>query len=383
MKIVVFGLTISSSWGNGHATLWRGLCRALGARGHRVTFFERDVPYYASHRDMIDPEGCDLRLYADWAEAWPGPREELKDADVGLVTSFCADAREACALVLSSDVPVKAYYDMDTPITLHTLDAGEHPPYIPDDGLGGFDVVCSYSGGGSLDQVATRLGARQVVPLYGSVDPAVHHRIPENPRYRGDLSYIGTYAADRQDALEALFLEPARRRPGDRFVLAGSQYPQDFSWPTSVWYLWHLAPAEHSAFYSSSRWTLNITRGPMAALGYCPSGRLFEAAACATPIVTDGWDGLDAFFTPGEEIVIASTTDDVLGALDLSDAQRRRIGARARERALDCHTAAVRAQEFERIVGGTHVGHRSSGRTGQQDATAGILERAAAGREPA
>lgn len=383
MKIVVFGLTISSSWGNGHATLWRALCRALGARGHRVTFFERDVPYYASHRDTADPDGCDLRLYSSWDEAWRHALDELRGADVGMVTSFCADARDACSLVLSSDVPVKAYYDMDTPVTLHALDAGEHPSYIPDDGLGAFDVVCSYSGGRSLEQVASRLGARRVVPLYGSVDPAVHHRVPENPRFRADLSYIGTYAADRQEALDALFLEPARGRCTDRFVLAGSQYPQDFPWPESVFYMWHLPPGEHSAFYSSSRWTLNITRGPMAAVGYCPSGRLFEAAACATPIVTDGWDGLNAFFTPGEEIVIARTTEDVLGALDMSDARRRRMGTRAMERTLDCHTADVRVQEFERIVGDTNVGHRSSGRAGQQNATAGILERAAAGREPA
>ena len=383
MKIVIFGLTISSSWGNGHATLWRGLCRALGTRGHRVTFFERDVPYYASHRDTVEPDGCDLRLYSRWDETWRHALDELRGADVGMVTSFCPDARDACALLLASDVPVKVYYDMDTPVTLHALDAGERPPYLPDGGLGDFDVVCSYSGGRSLAQVATRLGARRVVPLYGSVDPSVHHRVPENPRFHSDLSYIGTYAADRQEALDALFLEPARRRPSTRFVLAGSQYPQDFGWPASVFYLWHLPPAEHSAFYSSSRWTLNITRGPMAALGYCPSGRLFEAAACATPIVTDGWDGLDAFFTPGEEIVIARTTADVLAALDMSDAQRRKMGTRAMARALDCHTADVRAQEFERIVGDTNVGHRSSGRAGQQDATAGILERAAAGGEPA
>ena len=383
MKIVVFGLTISSSWGNGHATLWRGLCRALAARGHTVTFFERDVPYYASHRDTVRPDGCDLRLYACWEEAWQEALAELSGADVAIVTSFCADARDACALVLASNVAVKAYYDMDTPVTLHALASGERPSYIPDDGLGDFDVVCSYSGGRSLEQVSALLGAQRVAPLYGSVDPAVHHRVPEDARFVSDLSYLGTYAADREEALDALFLEPSRRLAAKRFLLAGSQYPPDYPWPAGVGYLWHLPPVDHSAFYSSSGWTLNITRGPMAALGYCPSGRLFEAAACATPIVTDGWEGLDAFFAPGEEIVIARTTADVLEALNMGDAERRRMGTRAMERALDCHTAAVRAQELERIVGDTNVGHRSSGRSGQQDATAGILERAAAGREPA
>jgi spore maturation protein CgeB len=383
MKLVVFGLTISSSWGNGHATLWRGLCRALAARGHSVTFFERDVPYYAAHRDTIHPDGCDLRLYASWDDVWRQAVVELSGADVGMVTSFCADARDACALVLASDAAVRAYYDMDTPVTLHRLAQGERPAYLPDYGLSDFDVVFSYSGGRSLEQASALLGARRVAPLYGSVDPAVHHRVPEAPRFRSDLSYLGTYAADREEALDSLFMEPARRREGRRFVLAGSQYPEGFPWPAGVAYVSHLPPADHSSFYSSSAWTLNITRGPMAALGYCPSGRLFEAAACATPVVTDGWEGLDAFFAPGEEIVIARTTADVLDALDMHDAERRRIGIRAMERALDCHTADVRAQELERIVGDTNVGHRSGGGAGEQDAAAGFFERAAASREPA
>lgn len=351
MKIVVFGLTISSSWGNGHATLWRGLCRALASRGHQVVFFERDVPYYATHRDTSDPAGCDLRLYDDWDVVRPAAASALADAEVGMVTSFCPDARDASALLLDSTAGVTAYYDMDAPVTLDALDRGEHPEYIPRGGLGDFDVVFSFSGGRSLELLRARLGARRAVALYGSVDPAVHHRVPERPSYGSDLSYIGTYAANRGEMLERLFLEPARRRPERRFVLAGSQYPADFEWPASVFYLSHLPPSEHSAFYSSSAWTLNITRGPMAALGHCPSGRLFEAAACATPIVTDGWDGLDAFFAPGEELVVAADTGDVLAALDMDAGQRGRIGQRARERALDCHTADVRARELECAVG--------------------------------
>jgi spore maturation protein CgeB len=350
MKLVVFGLTISSSWGNGHATLWRGLCRALADRGHSVTFFERDAPYYALHRDTVDPAGCELRLYSQWSDVWSDALGALTDADVGMVTSFCPDACEASNLVLASNAAVKAFYDMDTPITLHALGRGERPAYLPADGLGGYDIVFSFSGGRSLDLVCSLLGARNAAPLYGSVDPAIHHRVPSRPEFHADLSYIGTYAANREEALDRLFLEPARCRSAARFVLAGSQYPADFQWAESVWYLSHLPPADHSAFYSSSSWTLNITRGPMAALGHCPSGRLFEAAACATPILTDGWDGLDAFFTPGEEVVIVNNTDDVLVALDMTDNDRDRIGMRARERALDCHTAAARATEFERVI---------------------------------
>lgn len=350
MKLVVFGLTISSSWGNGHATLWRGLCRALADRGHIVTFFERDVPYYAAHRDTTHPAGCDLRLYADWDDVRSVALAELSGADVAMVTSFCPDARDASALLLESNAAVKAYYDLDTPITLDALGRGERPSYLPETGLGEYDIVFSYSGGRSLDLVRSVLGARKLLPLYGSVDPSIHRPVPTRPAFTSDLSYIGTYAANRAEVLDRLFLEPARRRPARRFVLAGSQYPDDFPWPAAVFYLWHLPPADHSAFYSSSAWTLNITRGPMAAFGHCPSGRLFEAAACGTPIVTDGWEGLDAFFTPGEEVVVASTTDHVLDALALDDQQRQRIGRRAQERALDCHTADVRARELERAI---------------------------------
>jgi spore maturation protein CgeB len=350
MKLVIFGLTISSSWGNGHATLWRGLCRALSDRGHSVTFFERDAPYYAAHRDTVNPPGCDLRLYGDWDATWQAAVAELNDADVAIVTSFCPDAGHASSLVLASDVAVKAYYDMDTPLTLDGLSHGERPAYIPEHGLGEFDVVLSYSGGRSLGQLQSLLGARYVAPLYGSVDPSVHHPVEPQSRFESDLSYLGTYAANRNEALDTFFMEAARRRPSLKFLLAGSQYPENFRWAPNVFYLSHLPPGDHAAFYSSSGWTLNITRGPMAALGHCPSGRLFEAAACGTAIVTDAWDGLEGFFTPGEEIFLACHTGDVLLALDMDATARRRLGARARERALDCHTADVRASELEQIV---------------------------------
>ena len=350
MKVVVFGLTISSSWGNGHATLWRGLCRALADRGHHVTFFERDVYYYAAHRDATEFAGCDLRLYGNWTDVQASAAQEADAADLAMLTSFCPDAEEASAVVLGSRAAVKAYYDMDTPVTLDRLHQGERPAYIPQQGLASFDVVFSYAGGPALEGLQTALGARLVVPLYGSVDPDTHRPLGRDPRLASRLSYIGTYAADRQRALDELFLEPARRRPALKFALAGSQYPEDFAWPANLYYLSHLAPGDHAAFYSSSDWTLNVTRGPMAALGYCPSGRLFEAAACGTPLITDEWPGIDSFFDPGSEIVVARHTDDVLAALDMDEEQRKRIASRARERALECHTAAARAEELERTV---------------------------------
>jgi spore maturation protein CgeB len=345
MKLVVFGLSITSSWGNGHATLWRSLIRALGRQGHRVTFFERDAPWYAAARDAVEMPGLEVVLYPSWAEALPAARAALRGADAAIVTSYCADGLAASALVLESDVPARVFYDLDTPVTLDLLAAGNRPDWLPSS-LDGFDLVLSYTGGEALARLRSELGARRVAPLYGSVDPDAHHPVPPVAAYRADLSYLGTYAADRQAALERLFIEPARRRPAQRFVIGGAQYPQDFPWTENIHFVRHMPPPEHPAFFSSSRLTLNVTRRAMAALGWCPSGRLFEAASCGTPVLSDVWDGLDAFYVPGEEILLARDTADALAALDLGEAEMRRIARRARERTLEEHTGARRAGEM-------------------------------------
>ena len=347
MKIVIFGLTISSSWGNGHAALWRGLLRSMLADGHHVTFLERDQPFYAEHRDLYELPGHGrLLLYPDWQTVLPDARAAVAGADAVIVTSYCPDAVAASELIAETKTGVSCFYDMDTPVTLALLEAGDTVPYIGPNGLAGFDVVLSYTGGGALDALRRQLGARRVLPLYGSVDPDLHHRVTPQPQYRSLLSYIGTYAPDRQAALQALFLEPALRRPTDRFVIAGAQYPADFPWTDNLFFVRHLPPSEHCGFYASSRLTLNVTRAAMAQAGWCPSGRLFEAAACGTPVLSDVWEGLDAFFQPGEEILLARNSDDAMAALDMSPEALLRIGARARERVLAEHTAAKRAQEL-------------------------------------
>jgi spore maturation protein CgeB len=356
MKLVIFGLTVSSSWGNGHATLWRGLCRALIRRGHQVVFFERDVPYYANHRDLWELPGGRLVLYPDWEAVLPEAKRELRDAELAMVTSYCADALPATQLVLDAGVEVTAFYDLDTPITLDALRAGEPVAYLGERGLRDFDLVLSYTGGTALVELRTRLGARVVAPLYGHVDPDVHHPVPPNPDFTADLSYLGTYAADRQAALEALFIEPAHRLPERRFMLGGAQYPQEFPWAPNIFFRRHVPPDLHPAFYCSSRMTLNVTRRAMAEMGYCPSGRLFEAAACGTALLSDSWEGLDAFFTPGEEILVANDTDRAVAALSLTDAEVGRIARAARERTLDEHTSDRRAQELENIVAGVARG---------------------------
>lgn len=350
MRIAIFGLTISSAWGNGHATLWRGLCRALHVAGHEVLFFERDVPYYAQHRDMQDAPWCRLVLYEDWNDIAPDAERVLADADVGIVTSYCPDAQPASRAVLGSRVSRKVFYDLDSPVTVSRIERGEPVDYLPQSGLGDFDLVLSYAGGTALDGLRRYTGARVVAPLYGSVDPDVHRPVPRVPARSSDFSYLGTYSPDRQHLLDQLFIAPARARPDLRFALAGSQYPADFPWTDNLMYLQHMPPPDHPSFYCSSRLTLNITRAPMAAAGYCPSGRLFEATACGTAVVSDWWEGIDSFFEPASEILIAQQTDDVLACLDLPYEERQRIAAAGRERTLACHTARVRAAELEALL---------------------------------
>jgi spore maturation protein CgeB len=238
-------------------------------------------------------------------------------------------------------------------VTLSRLRAGETTTYIGSRGLAGFDLVLSYTGGAALDVLRDELGASRVAPLYGHVDPAVHRPVAPQAPFVSDLSYLGTYAADRQAALETLFVEAAHRRPERRFLIGGAQYPQDFPWAPNIFFVQHLPPPDHPAFFSSSRLTLNVTRQAMAEMGWCPSGRLFEAAACGTPLLSDGWEGLDAFFAPGREILVARTTDEAVAALDLSDAELKRIAQASRERVLSEHTSDHRAAELEELLGST------------------------------
>jgi spore maturation protein CgeB len=350
MKIVVFGLSISSSWGNGHASLLRGLFRALHAQGHQIHFFERDVPYYAQHRDATSLPYAHLHLYSDWRENFDAARQVLSEADAGIVTSYCPDGVAACELVLESRVPRAVFYDMDTPVTLSRLEKSEVVPYIPKEGLGGFDLVLSYTGGKALDELRRRLKARRVAALYGWVDAELYQPVGRCGGFAADLSYLGTYSSDRQETLEDLLINPARRLGGCEFVIGGAMYPNINSWPPNIRYFEHVPPSEHRAFYSSSPLTLNVTRGSMAAMGYCPSGRLFEAAACGAAILSDWWPGLDTFFQPDEEILIARDTADAVSAICRDRTLLSRIAFRARERTLACHTAEIRAQRFLELI---------------------------------
>lgn len=353
MKLVIFGLTISSSWGNGHATLWRGLCKALGNLGMDVVFFEHDSSWYARHRDCASPAGAMLVLYDDWHDVLARVRRELRDADVAMVTSYCPDALAARTEILDAARPLPAFYNLDAPVTIAAARNGEAIPWLDARGLRDYALVLSYGGGPALHALRELLQARNAHPLYGHVDPDLHRPVAPARAYRSHLCWLGTYAADRQHALETLFVEAARARPAARFMLAGAQYPPDFPWRDNIWFTRHLPPAEHAAFLCSARLALNVTRAPMAGAGWCPSGRLFEIAACGAPILSDDWPGVSAFYRPGVEILLAHDTCDTLAAMDLSDAELRRIGEAGRERTLASHTSMHRARELVHLLEST------------------------------
>jgi spore maturation protein CgeB len=350
MKITVFGLSISSAWGNGHATLLRGLFRALHGMGHEVHFFEHDVPYYAAHRDASFFPFADVHLYPDWPAVLREARFHTESADAAIVTSYCPDGVNASRLVTEAHLPRTIFYDMDTPVTFQRLEKGENVGYLPPEGLGAFDLVLSYTGGDALAQLRHRLQARSVAALYGWVDPEIHHPARPVDEFQADLSYLGTYSSDRQSKVEQLLLKPAVTLPNRKFLLVGAMFPELPNRPSNLKQMDHLTPDRHSAFFSSSRLTLNVTRASMAAMGYCPSGRLFEAAACGTPVVSDWWTGLDEFFEPGEEILIAQSSSDSVQAVLEDPAALSRIGARAKERALDCHTSQIRARQLIELI---------------------------------
>ena len=343
LKIVVLGLSLSSSWGNGHATTYRALLSAMARRGHDILFLERDVPWYAENRDLSRPSYCRLALYRN-AEQLERYAAEIAQADAVMVGSYVPQGIEVVDWVLATARGITAFYDIDTPVTLAAVDAGKCE-YLAARQIADFDLYFSFTGGPVLDRLKGRYNARAARPLYCSVDPKLYH--PLRVKRRWDLGYLGTYSADRQPTLDRLLIQAARRRPDMRFVVAGPQYPDTRSWPTNVEHIPHLPPAEHARFYSSIGWALNVTRTDMIAAGFSPSVRLFEAAACGAPVISDAWVGLETIFRPQREILVAMNTSDVLKALDMREQQRSRIGTASRRRALAEHTADHRAAQAE------------------------------------
>jgi spore maturation protein CgeB len=345
LRIVVLGLSITSSWGNGHATTYRGLVRELHRRGHDVLFLERDAEWYASNRDLPEPPFCRTALYGSLDELRDGWEGAVRDADLAIVGSFVPEGIAVGEWVTRVRSGPTAFYDIDTPVTLAKLERGECE-FLSPELVSRFDAYLSFSGGPILERIRQRYGVRAAWPLYCSFDPELYYPAPEECRW--DLGYLGTYSDDRQPPLERLMLDAARAWPEGRFAVAGPQYPETVRWPGNVERIIHVPPREHRAFYNRQRFTLNITREDMIRAGYSPSVRLFEAAACGVPIISDYWDGLETFFALDREILISRSAEDTLGYLQVVPEERRReIAAAARRRVLAAHTAAHRAAELE------------------------------------
>jgi spore maturation protein CgeB len=348
LRIVILGLSITSSWGNGHATTYRGLVRELSARGHEVLFLERDRLWYAANRDLSTIPCVRIELYASLQQLKDRFAGDVRQADVVIVGSYVPEGVAVGEWVTATSRGLTVFYDIDTPVTLAKLGRGDieylSPALIPR-----YALYLSFTGGPTLEHLEQRYGARRALPLYCAVDPHVYY--PEPSVKRWDLGYLGTYSPDRQPALKTLFVEPARHWPQGRFVVAGSLFPSTLAWPANVEQIEHLPPAEHRAFYNAQRFTLNITRADMVRAGYSPSIRLFEAAACATPIISDYWPGLDMLFMPGKEILVADAPEKAMSYLrELPESDRAAIGRRAQVRVLGEHTAAHRAAELEAYI---------------------------------
>jgi len=345
LRIVILGLSITSSWGNGHATTYRGLVRELVARGHQLLFLERDQPWYAQNRDLACPPYGRTELYASVADLQERFDVQVREADLVIVGSFVPEGVAVGDWVQATARGATAFYDIDTPVTLARLARGDHD-YLAPRQIAGYDLYLSFTGGPTLRRLEQEFGSPRARMFYCSVDPTLYY--PEPQPMRWDLGYMGTYSDDRQPGVERLLLDPARQHREGRFIVAGPQYPAGIAWPANVEYQPHLPPAEHRAFYNSQRWTLNITRADMIQAGWSPSVRLFEAAACGTPILSDRWRGIEELLVPGQEIVLADSTQDALDVLrHWGEDERLRLAERARERILAEHTAAHRAEQLE------------------------------------
>lgn len=352
MKIVIYGLTITSSWGNGHATTYRSLLKALHRRGHTAHFIEKDVEWYRSNRDLPEPDFCTVQLYDDWSTDAKAIIDASAGADAIVVGSYFPNAIALTRALLDAGRKPLLFYDIDTPITITSLRANGATEYITAALIPYYAAYLSFTGGPILAELEKQFGSPWAVPFYCSVDSELYKPVRSREMFRCDLSYLGTYAIDRQSKLTRLLGSVAALLPQRQFLIAGPQYPNDIEWGPNVRKMIHVSPPKHPEFYSSSRFTLNLTRSDMVTAGYSPSVRLFEASACGTAIFSDCWNGIEQFLTPGEEILLPSDEYEVAALLTgMSDHDRIRIGQRARERILAEHTSEHRAQEFENVIG--------------------------------
>lgn len=357
-KLVFVGLSITSSWGNGHATTYRSLLRGLAQLGHSVHFLERNLPWYAENRDLPAPPYCKVGLYDDLESLKEKYRETMLEADLVVIGSYVPQGAELAQWILElrDRRKLTAFYDIDTPVTLQQL-RDRKCEYLRADQVSQFPIYLSFSGGAALKVLREEFGSPHAIAFYCSVDPSQYSQAVATKRW--NLGYLGTFSPDRQSALEALLLDTASKWGAGNFVVAGPGYQTD-SWSSNVTYFPHLSPEHHRYFYHAQSATLNLTRHAMLELGHSPSVRLFEAGACGTAILSDAWEGISEFFEPDEEILLVSSGNEVKRILrDVSPNDLAAIGSRAAERVRCQHTSVHRAQQLIDLL--THERNISHG----------------------
>ncbi|NUZ05555.1 CgeB family protein [Piscinibacter koreensis] len=354
MDIAFFGSSLVSAYWNGAATYYRGIVRALHERGHRVRFYEPDAYGRQQHRDIPDP---------DWAEVivYPGEGDDhalrmvdhargadlvVKASGVGVFDALL----ERAVLDLQGRSTRVVFWDVDAPATLDRIGHDASDPFralVPR-----YDLVLTYGGGDPVVRAYEGFGAQVCVPIYNALDPTTHHPVDADPRFDGDLGFLGNRLPDREARVEEFFLRAAAQLPERRFLLGGSGWA-DKPMPANVSYLGHVYTADHNAFNRTPRTVLNVSRESMARYGFSPATRVFEAAGAAACLITDAWEGIELFLEPGSEVLVARDGDEVAAHVERTDAATaRRIGEAAYRRVLAEHTYAHRAAQLEALLEG-------------------------------
>lgn len=348
MKIAFYGSSLLSSYWNGAATYYRGILRALAGHGHDITFYEPDAHDRGRHRDFAPPSWCRVVVYPATPDGLKSAAEAAEGADVVVKASgvgYADDALLAAVMAAARPEAVRIWWDVDAPATLAEIEPlPDHPirAHLPD-----LDLVLTYGGGPPVVAAYGALGAVRCLPIYNGLDTTTHHPVPPDPAYTADLGFLGNRLPDRESRVERFFIDAAKALPGKRFLLGGAGW-DDKPCPASIRKLGHVPSTAHNAFNVTPLAVLNVNRDSMAAVGFSPPTRIFEAAGAGACLLSDDWPGIDRFFAPGREILLVRDTRDVVEALEALDAARsREIGRAALTRALADHTYDRRAARVD------------------------------------
>jgi spore maturation protein CgeB len=352
LNIAFFGSSLVSAYWNGAATYYRGIIRALAERGHRVTFYEPDAFERQSHRDIADPDWARVVVYPATETDALRVLDEARDADLVVKASGVGvfdELLEAAVLDVKRQDALAVFWDVDAPATLDRLGSNLRDPFRPL--VPRYDLVLTYGGGDPVVQAYKRFGARECVPVYNALDPSTHHPVPPEPRFAGDLGFLGNRLPDREARVEQFFLNAAAKLPERTFLLGGNGW-DDKPMPENVKYLGHVYTRDHNAFNCTPLSVLNVSRESMARYGFSPATRVFEAAGAGACLITDEWVGIELFLEPDREVLVARDGDEVAEQLrELTPERARRIGQAALRRILSEHTYAHRAAQVEAVLG--------------------------------